>query len=237
MQWEGERYIECHRTAVSPRATRSPHQARCRRYPPTITRNFVAKAKDPEARVYDHLRRCLVRRMGRARHQHLNWCQRFVAGYATHSGAMCLCSTAPTGYVWLPQAAAALRAGYTQTRAKQTAYRLLGHPEVSSLVAKLDEAKRDDLGLDAHDVLDRALELYGRAMRGNPRTYRDEVVRDENGDVIYDPNLGAAAKALELIARQLGLLSDRRIVEHGGDVVYTLTLDRELPELEDDTAA
>ena len=188
-QTAGERYIECHRTAVSPRATRSPHQAR-----------------------------------GTLRDQ-------LPVGAPQHT------LTPPTGYVWLPQAAAALRAGYTQTRAKQTAYRLLGHPEVSSLVAKLDEAKRDDLGLDAHDVLDRALELYGRAMRGNPRTYRDEVVRDENGDVIYDPNLGAAAKALELIARQLGLLSDRRIVEHGGDVVYTLTLDRELPELEDDTAA
>ena len=134
-------------------------------------------------------------------------------------------------------AAAAVRAGYIKTRAKQTAYRLLAHPDVSTLVAKLDAAKREDLGLDAHDMLTKGLELHERAMRGNPRTYRNEVVRDENGEVIYDPNLAAAAKALELVARQLGLLSDRRVVEHVGDVVYTLTLDRELPELEEDAAA
>jgi len=134
-------------------------------------------------------------------------------------------------------AAAAVRAGYTQTRAKQTAYRLLAHADVSTLVAKLDAAKREDLGFDASDMLTKALELHERAMRGKPRTYRDQVVRDENGDVIYDPNLAAAAKALELVARQLGLLSDRRIVEHVADVVYTLTLDRELPELEEDAAA
>ncbi len=100
------------------------------------------------------------------------------------------------------------------------------------MVAELDAAKREDLGIDAHDMLTKGLELHERAMRGNPRTYRDAVVRDENGEVIYDPNLAAAAKALELVARQLGLLSDRRIVEHTQDVVYTLTLDRELPEFE-----
>ena len=134
-------------------------------------------------------------------------------------------------------AAAAVRAGYAEGRAKQTGYRLLSRPDVAGLVEELDASKREDLGFDARDLLDRALELHKRAMRGNPRTYRDEVVRDENGDVIYDPNLNAAAKVLELVARQLGLLSDRSTVEHVGHVVYKLDLGRDLEAEDEEDAA
>ena len=134
-------------------------------------------------------------------------------------------------------ARAAVRAGYAKSRAKQTAHRLLARPEVASMVADLDAAKREELGVDARDLLAKALELHERAMRGNPRTYRDQVVRDEHGDVIYDPNLTAAAKALELVARQLGFLSDRQTVEHLGNVVYTLDLGRTLDGADEEDAA
>ena len=127
-------------------------------------------------------------------------------------------------------AASAIRAGYKASRAKQTAHRLLARTDVAAHVEGLDKQKREELGVDARQLMDWVLELRERALRGSPRTYRDEVVRDEHGDVIYDPNLNAAVKALELVARHLGLLSDRSTVEHVGNVVYTLHLDRNLEQ-------
>jgi hypothetical protein len=130
-------------------------------------------------------------------------------------------------------AQSAMRAGYSENRAKQTAHRLLARSDIASMVEKLDAEKREQLGFGAQDLLEKALELHETAMGGKPRTYRDQVVRDENGEVIYDPNLTAASKALDLVARRLGLLSDRPTVEHVGNVVYTLDLGRTLDDSDD----
>ena len=147
--------------------------------------------------------------------------QRFAEEYAVdHNGAQ-----------------AAFRAGYAETRAKQTAHRLLARPDVASRVEQLDAEKREELGIDRDQWFEWVLEVREEAMRGKPRTYRDRLVRDENGDVIYDPNLTAAVKILEAIGRQLGLMSDRQTVEHTGEVIYTLQLDRTLPGAAGEDAA
>ncbi len=61
--------------------------------------------------------------------------------------------------------AAAVRAGYAESRARQQGSRLLAKPDVAQLVAKLDAAKADDLGLEAREALDRVVHAYERVAR------------------------------------------------------------------------
>ena len=103
--------------------------------------------------------------------------------------------------------AAALRAGYSPRRAKQTAHRLLQKPDVADLVMKLDSEKRDDLGITAASIV-------------------AELNRFIDGAFAKKFPASVGMRGVELKAKLAGLLVER--VEETVAVVYTLKLDRDL---------
>ncbi len=130
--------------------------------------------------------------------------------------------------------AAAVRAGYAESRARQTGHEMLQKPEVKQLVAKLDSEKRAELGIDGKDALEQlewlyeyASELLPRVWKGQPVTYADPDT-GEVKTVTEFRSAAVAVRALELMLRLAGLDKARSSVESFGGVVYTLTLDRDL---------
>jgi phage terminase small subunit len=132
-------------------------------------------------------------------------------------------------------AQAATRAGYSAKTAKETGSRLMARVAVKQLVAKLDTEKRRELGIEAATALERLEELWEQASqlqpkiwKGKPVTYRDP----ETGEVVPITEFrsaAVAAKTLEMMIKLAGLdAASRSTVEHFGEVVYTLHLDRDL---------
>ena len=134
-------------------------------------------------------------------------------------------------------AQAATRAGYSPKTAKEAGSRLMAKVAVRQLVAKLDAETNAELGVTAAGALAMAMELWEMSIeqqpkvwKGKPITYLSEL--DDGSTVtktvteLRSPS--GAAKALELIFRKAGLDVARTTVEHSGDVVYTLKLDRDL---------
>ncbi len=134
--------------------------------------------------------------------------------------------------------AAAVRAGYAESRARQTGHEMLQKPDVKQLVAKLDSEKRAELGIDGKDALEQlewlyeyASELLPRVWKGQPVTY---VLDGEDVVVTEFRSAAVAVRALELMLRLAGLDKARSSVEVSGEVVYTLTLDRDLSDVGED---
>ncbi len=134
---------------------------------------------------------------------------------------------------------AAIRAGYAEKTAPQAASRLLAKVEVRQLVDKLTEEMNGDLGVSARDAMAMALELWERSIVLEPKIWKGEPVTwttSEGGvETVYEIRSPAgASKSLELIFKKAGLDVSRTTVEHSGDVVYTLKLDRVLGEDDED---
>ena len=118
-------------------------------------------------------------------------------------------------------AAAAVRAGYSETRARQTASELLQRPDVAQAISKLDTAKREELGVEAEDITEGLRQFAEGALEGR-----------------YPGSVGV--RALEVLAKVTGLFSqpsdhlqDREVVftYRVGDEskpAYSLQLDRDL---------
>ena len=134
-------------------------------------------------------------------------------------------------------ARAAIRAGYSSKTAKEAGSRLMAKVAVRQLVAKLDAETNAELGVTAVGALAMAMELWEMSIELQPRIWKGEPVTylaelDDGSTVtktvteLRSPS--GAAKALELIFRKAGLDVARTTVEHSGDVVYTLKLDRVL---------
>jgi hypothetical protein len=138
-------------------------------------------------------------------------------------------------------AQAAIRAGYSPRAAKETAFRLMANVAVKQLVAKLDGEKRVELGVEAAEVLQRlewlweqASELVPKIWKGEPVTWLDPEVGDYV-QVTQFRSAAVAVKTVELMLRLAGLETSRSTVEMTGEVVYTLTLDRDLSAENDPT--
>ena len=134
-------------------------------------------------------------------------------------------------------AQAAIRAGYSPKTAKEAGSRLMAKVAVRQLVERLDAETNAEIGVTAAGALAMAMELWEMSIeqqpkvwKGKPITYLSEL--DDGSTVtktvteLRSPS--GAAKALELIFRKAGLDVARTTVEHSGDVVYTLKLDRDL---------
>jgi hypothetical protein len=134
--------------------------------------------------------------------------------------------------------AAAVRAGYAERTARQAGSRLLATVSVRQLVARLDSEKRVALGLEGAaelaevgELLAAARVLQPRIWKGRPVVYTDP----HSGEVKTVTEFRAAALAgrlAELKVRLAGLLEPRSGGPVFGEVVYKLTLDRDLSEEE-----
>ncbi len=132
-------------------------------------------------------------------------------------------------------AQAAIRAGYSERTAKQTASRMMANVAVKQLVAKLDAEKADDLGLEAREALAQVMELLREAKVQQPKIWKGKPVTyvDEAGEIQMVTQFRAgsvAARMAELLFKKAGFDVSHTAVDHTGEVVYTLTLDRDLSE-------
>ena len=125
--------------------------------------------------------------------------------------------------------AAALRAGYAKRNAKQSGFQLKNMPRVAAAILEAEFDRRKRLGVDADWIVARLVELVEKSMVGSPRTDRNgAVIRVLVGDeevMLMDWSPSGANKALELLAKHLGMTVDRLEVSVEGGVVYTLNLD------------
>jgi len=111
---------------------------------------------------------------------------------------------------------------------------LLANVAVKQLVAKLDERKRDELSIESAEVLEQLKWLYEHASELLPRVWKGKPVtytHPDTGKVKTITEFRSAALAgrlAELMVRLAGLLEARSSTEVSGEVVYKLTLDRDL---------
>ena len=132
---------------------------------------------------------------------------------------------------------AAVRAGYAERTAKQTGWRLLQIPSVAAAVAREDLERQERLRVDADSIIGRLMAVHDKAFYGSPKVSRDGVPIEVDGERVREWAPASAIRALEVVAKMLGVAgSERHEVDmRGGPVVYTLTLDRELPtDVEED---
>ncbi len=130
--------------------------------------------------------------------------------------------------------AAAIRAGYAEGTARQQGSRLLAKPDVAQRVAKLDDEKNAELGLEAGEVIDEILATFQEAVKQQPKIWKGKPVTwsDDAGEVHLVTDFRSAALAgrmLELLFKKAGFDVSHTAVDHTG-VVYTLHLDRDLSE-------
>jgi hypothetical protein len=65
---------------------------------------------------------------------------------------------------------------------------------------------------------------------GTPKTTSTGAPVTIDGEMVFDWSPSGANKALELMAKHLGMQVEKHEHTVVGDIVYTLNLDRELPE-------
>ena len=107
--------------------------------------------------------------------------------------------------------AAAIRAGYSSTRAKHTARELLLHPDVADEIAKLDAVTAEELGVTKLWIVSTAKTLVDRSLAGEvPAT--------------------VGVRALEFLAKMSGFLVERTESVSQELKVITLTFDKELDD-------
>ena len=131
---------------------------------------------------------------------------------------------------------AAIRAGYKESRAVHTGYELLQREEIALAVRKADSARQKELGVDADWIVSRLLQIHEKAFVGVPKA--DSLGRplfDGDGNQVVEWSPSGATKPLELLMKHLGMggVEKHEVTVSGGPVVYTLMLDRELPETDE----
>ena len=124
--------------------------------------------------------------------------------------------------------AAALRAGYSKKRPKQSGFKLKSNPVVAAAIRAAEFDRRKRLGVDADWIVSRLVEVAEKSMAGLPRTDRDgdviHVVVGGEEVMLMDWSPSGANKALELLAKHLGMTVERSEISIDGAVVYTMDL-------------
>jgi phage terminase small subunit len=133
-------------------------------------------------------------------------------------------------------AAAVRRAGYSTTHARQAAAQLMRNPTVLEAIRAADQVRRGNLGVSSDWIVSKLVEIVERSLVG------DAIVGPGGRPVVIDGEIQmrwspmAAVKALEILAKSLGMQVERQEVAVTGNVVYTLNLDRDLTSDADDDA-
>lgn len=99
---------------------------------------------------------------------------------------------------------AAIRAGYSERSARQSANDLLSEPDIKQYVSQLQSEISKKLKIDAEWVLNRFVEISDRCMQAVPVMIFDPETKEyvESGEYKFDSN--GANKATELVAKHIG---------------------------------
>lgn len=130
---------------------------------------------------------------------------------------------------------AAIRAGYAESGAHTTGYRLLKNEDVQAAVAERESNLADEIGITKQWLLTKLQEIVNESMKPTPKTFHGGVVQveDENGQrhTVFEIDAASANRAIETLMKHRGMFTERHQVEHSG-TVYTLDLGNELEETE-----
>lgn len=112
---------------------------------------------------------------------------------------------------------AAIRAGYSASRAEITGSDLVRNRRVAAVIAERQQIRAETVGIDAAYVLRQAVKLHERCMQEiEPKTDRkgDPIV-DTEGRQVFEFDALAAARALELVGKHVNIQAFRDQVGHG----------------------
>ena len=107
---------------------------------------------------------------------------------------------------------AAIRAGYSERGACQTASRLLSDVKLLSRVRELQAEQVERLAVTADSVVLRLLEVYERCMQAKPVMQWDKEAKEyvETGEYVFDSK--GALGALDLLGKHLAMFTNKTIV-------------------------
>lgn len=100
-------------------------------------------------------------------------------------------------------AAAAARAGYSESTAKQKAYELLHREDAKEYIASRKKEIEDQLGIDAFFVRKRFKEISDRCMTAEPVLIFDGENWVESGEYKFDSS--GAVRATECLGKIIGV--------------------------------
>ena len=104
---------------------------------------------------------------------------------------------------------AALRAGYTESSAGNTASRLLTNDDVLARVRELQKEQMQRLSLNADMVILEILNTYRCCREGTPVMQRNKTTGKWEESGIYQFDSHGALKALELLGKHLGVFEKK----------------------------
>nr|DAE50951.1 MAG TPA: Terminase small subunit [Caudoviricetes sp.] len=104
---------------------------------------------------------------------------------------------------------AAMRAGYSDKGARQTAVKLLSNASVLARVRELQHEKVERLAVSADFVVLRLMDTLEKCMQAQPVMVwdPDQGRKVESGEYVFDSK--GALRALELLGKHLGMFEDR----------------------------
>lgn len=116
---------------------------------------------------------------------------------------------------------AAIRAGYSERSAGQTAFRLLKNDEIQERVTALRLALADRTEITVEEIVRRFDEVAQRCMQAEPVLHKDGtpvMVWTEDGEQApaYTFNAAGANRALELLGKHLGAFVERHEITGKG---------------------
>ncbi len=114
---------------------------------------------------------------------------------------------------------AAIRAGYSKRRASEIGHQQLLKPAVAEAIAAAKKERSERVQVDADYVVRHLVNLVELSMQKKPcHTMKGEQESDENGNPLWTAVDGkSAARALELLARHVGMLKDKLELTHAID--------------------
>lgn len=117
---------------------------------------------------------------------------------------------------------AAVRAGYSEKSAANTASRLMKDPDVQAYRNELLKAKFDELGITRHSLAVEVYEMMQKCKGGTPHMVWNSDTRTYEPDGTWEQNEKGLYKGAELLSRLLDKM-DGAAEEEGTDYETMLT--------------
>lgn len=122
---------------------------------------------------------------------------------------------------------AAIRAGYSETSARSTAFDNLQKQEIQDAISKEQEKRSKRTHVDQDWVITRLRSVAERSLQAERVTDRagnTVLVENKDGDMVpaYTFNAAGANKALELLGKNIGMFTDKTELtgKNGGPIEF-----------------
>ena len=124
---------------------------------------------------------------------------------------------------------AAIRAGYSAKTANEQGCRLLTNVSVAEAISQAKKAREARTEVTQDWVIHEMVEQYKAANQRIPKVaFGGEQVTDENGNPVFVPvDMGAANKALDMLAKHTGAYEKDNKREHSGKITFGWLEDEE----------